>query len=134
MKTPQQQTPHDEISPAEWVVAVLGALVVFALIAFLIYDALRDEHRPPQLEAAIVSIEQSGSAYLVEFRVHNDGDESAANVTIEAQLSDGGAPLETYTTTLDYVPAHSTRAGAALFQRDPAQFELEVHPAAYQNP
>lgn len=134
MKGSEQQSERDQISPAEWAVAVFGALIVIALIGFLVYDALRDENQPPLLETSIVSIEPSGGAYLVEFLVQNSGDATAAGVTIEAELRDGSAALETHTTTLDYVPAHSRRAGGVLFARNPAEFDLEVRATGYQNP
>lgn len=134
MKGSEQQSERDQISPAEWAVAVFGALIVIALIGFLVYDALRDENLPPLLETSIESIEPSGDAYLVEFLVQNSGDATAAGVTIEAELRDGSAALETHTTTLDYVPAHSRRAGGVLFARDPAAFDLEVRATGYQNP
>lgn len=134
MKGSEQQSERDQISLAEWAVAVFGALIVIALIGFLVYDALRDENQPPLLETSIESIEPSGDAYLVEFLVQNSGDATAAGVTIEAELRDGSAALETHTTTLDYVPAHSRRAGGVLFARDPAAFDLEVRATGYQNP
>lgn len=134
MKGSEQQSERDQISLAEWAVAVFGALIVIALIGFLVYDALRDENLPPLLETSIESIEPSGDAYLVEFLVQNSGDATAAGVTIEAELRDGSAALETHTTTLDYVPAHSRRAGGVLFARDPAEFDLEVRATGYQNP
>lgn len=134
MKGSEQQSERDQISLAEWAVAVFGALIVIALIGFLVYDALRDENLPPLLETSIESIEPSGDAYLVEFLVQNSGDATAAGVTIEAELRDGSAALETHTTTLDYVPAHSRRAGGVLFARDPAAFDLEVRATGYQNP
>ena len=134
MKGSEQQSERDQISSAEWAVAVFGALIVIALIGFLVYDALRDENLPPLLETSIESIEPSGDAYLVEFLVQNSGDATAAGVTIEAELRDGSAALETHTTTLDYVPAHSRRAGGVLFARNPAEFDLEVRATGYQNP
>ncbi|GAB1420370.1 TIGR02588 family protein [Anaerolineales bacterium] len=122
------------ISKLEWAVSAIGALLFLALLTYLIYDVIQDEHQPPQLSVSIQSIQQTENGFLVQFQVYNAGDRTADSVTIAASLRDQTGLAETYTTTIDYVPPASHREGGFIFQQNPADFDLQIIPTGYQTP
>ena len=118
----------------EWVLAGVSALLVAALVGFLILEALDNSGGPARLESSVISIEPSGSRYLVRFTMTNSGDATAASVLVEGELSSDGEVVETTETTFDYIPAQSQRDGALLFSINPATSELSIVAKGYKEP
>jgi uncharacterized protein (TIGR02588 family) len=129
-----QQSQSEQIPLAEWVVGLLGFLLVAATIIFLLYEGVQDEGKPPHLSISIRAIEAVDDHYLVRFRVQNNGDLTAAAVTIEGALKQGEETIEASDTSLTYVPAQSYREGGLFFTENPADFELELRPVGYEKP
>jgi uncharacterized protein (TIGR02588 family) len=129
----QQSQPHTP-TVWEWAAAALGLLLVGGALGFLFYQALTGYEAPPDVRVQVLDVHQVGHGYLVEIRVRNYGNTTAAELTIEGELRQGDEPLETSHSTFDYVPARSQRTGGLFFTRDPRQFRLELGPKGYQKP
>lgn len=118
----------------EWALAAIGVVLVGIAIGSAFYRALTQEETPPQIEVKVVAVKPSSSVYVVEFEVRNAGTQTAAALTIEAQLLTSGEPVETSTATLAYSPGNSVRRGGIFFTKDPNAFALKIRALGYESP
>lgn len=118
----------------EWVIAAVGLILVVAALGTTLYRAVTEESTSPILDVSVDSIEPTANGYLVEFRVRNTSNQTAAALTIEAQLKKGGESVETSTATLTYAPANSVRQGGLYFTKNPNEFELQIRALGYEKP
>jgi uncharacterized protein (TIGR02588 family) len=70
----------------------------------------------------------------VPFEVRNIGGTAAAALEIEGELREGNRIVETSSTTIDYVPGHSTAEGGLFYSADPNRFTVDVRPLGYRVP
>ena len=118
----------------EWIFAALGLVVVLSAVGFLIYRGATKGDAPPVLKIEVESIAQKGDNYLVNFRVSNTGETTAADLTIEGVLKNGEKTEETSDLTMTYVPAQSMRRGGLFFTKNPHEFELRIRAKGYEQP
>lgn len=139
-KTPaQEQHGEQPDQPSqstfwEWVVAACGLVLVLSTLGFLGWQALTQPATPPEVQVQAARIQALRQGYLVEIRVRNRGNSTAAALTIEGRLSAGSEDVETSSTSIDYLPARSERQGGLYFAHDPRQFTLQLGPKGYQKP
>ena len=135
-KESQKETEPQEDSPSllEWIFAAIGVLVVTSALGFLIYRGATKSDTPPVIRVEVESVTKTGENFLVNFRVHNTGDTTAADLTIEGELKNGEKAEETSDVTMSYVPAQSTRRGGLFFMKDPHQFQLQIRAKGYELP
>jgi uncharacterized protein (TIGR02588 family) len=86
------------------VMTTVGALVTAACLFVVGKEAIIAQ-RPADLRVTEISRRVTPRAVLVEVRVENTGDQTAADVSIEARSA--AAPASVGTATLDYVPGRS---------------------------
>ncbi len=122
------------ISAIEWVVAFIGLAILLGLVGFLFVGAVQNRGLPPSLRFEVESISAVTGGYVVEFAVTNDGDTTAADVTVVGQLLDGETVVEEQEMTLDYAPPHSARRGGLFFSNNPAAGELMLSASGYLEP
>lgn len=109
--------PSDTARPAvEWIVGALSCVMVVTLIAFLLYQALFHDGRPPDLSIVIEAVEQTGSGTVVRVAVANAGDEAAAGVRVYAARTDAPDHQMRNEIEFDYVAGHAVRRGAFVFR------------------
>ena len=102
-------------SPLEWTAAAFGAVVLALIVGYLVHDGLTGEGAPPSITVErLATITQPGG-HLVTIEVRNDGDETAAGLTVRGGLYDGDRLVEESETTIDYVPQGSKRNGGLFF-------------------
>ena len=119
----------------EWASAGIGLALLLGLLGVIGWEALRGgPAEPPAIEVAVRRIAAAPGGYLAEFEALNRAGGTAQSVEIEGTLRGGGAPDETSSITLDYVPGHSRRYGGLFFRRDPRQGALELRAHGYQTP
>ena len=130
----KRKTKASDIPPLEWGVGALGALIVAAVIGFLLYQGLAGDASPPEIHVEIKHIAPVRDGFRVQFEARNAGGEAAAQVTIEGVLSRPGAEPETSAVTLGYLPARSERGGGLFFSADPRGGDLSVRARSYEDP
>ncbi len=119
----------------EWIVAAIGAILVLFSIGFITYQAIFAKDTPPNLIVNVTSVKRVSSGYLVEFNVKNEGEKTAASVSIEGKLSDSdGKEIETKTTTIEYVASKSERSGGLIYKENPEINKLEISAIGYKDP
>lgn len=124
----------NQTSVWEWIFAFIGLALVVGAIGFMLYEALWESESPPDIKVQVESINEISSGYLVKFRAVNQGGATASEVMIEAELKRGEEKVETSQTTVDFLPARSTRKGGFFFKHDPRQFDLQIRPVGYRQP
>lgn len=125
---------RDRTSPLEWVVAGISTLLVLGAVTFLLYGALGSPETPPLITLEVESVLPVGGSYLLEFRAHNRGGETAAGLVVEGEIRSDTGVVEKSQVTVDYVPARGSRKGGLFFTRDPRAGRLEIRPLGYSRP
>ena len=119
----------------EWSVFAISALLIVAVLAILIREAMTEGNRPPLLRVTTGDALPDGhGGHRVPVTVRNDGDRTAAEAKIELALEEGGREVERGEITLPFVPQRSSRTGWVVFKRDPKCCELLVRAIGYQQP
>jgi uncharacterized protein (TIGR02588 family) len=122
------------IPVTEWVVAALGAALVAATIAYLVWLALSRDDAPPDVQVVAGSVHAVQNGYVVEFRAVNAGGQAAAGLLVEGELTGPDGVIETAEATIDYLPPRSERAGGLIFKEDPRRHELRLSAKGYVDP
>lgn len=133
-KSTQQGFKPQSTSPAEWVVAAIGAVVIVVTVGALIYFQVASGSPEPTISITGQKVEHTRGGYLVTFRVRNEGHTTAAHLHVRGELVDGKTTLETDEVTFDYVPAFSSRSGGVFFTHDPAKAELRLRATSFVEP
>jgi uncharacterized protein (TIGR02588 family) len=118
----------------EWTFAAVGFLFVAAALGFLIYRGATKADTPPQIKVEVESVTQTGENYLVNFRISNTGDTTAAGLTIEGELKNGEKSEESSDISLAYLPARSARRGGLFFTKNPRDFQLKIRAKGFEQP
>ena len=114
-KTAESRQSGTARPAVEWITGALSCLMVVTLIAFLLFQALFRDARPPDLSVVVEGVERTENSTMVWIAVANGGDDTAAAVTVQATrkgASDPGAQREI---EFDYVAGHAVRRGAFVF-------------------
>ncbi len=119
---------------AEHLAGALGGLLVLALLGFLAYQALGARETPPELAVVVTRVEEAGAGWTVSFQAVNSGGHTAEAVQIEGAVLRDGHPVDQASSTIAYLPPHSSRAGALVFSTDPASGDLRVSAVGYRLP
>lgn len=113
--------PFLERTPVlEWITAGVGLALALGAIGFLVWEGLFVADKTPLLSARAGAVAQTAHGYVVDIEVRNDSHVTASAVQVEGVLPESaGAPEETATLTIDYVPGKGRRDGSMIFRRDP---------------
>ena len=135
-KVPRDVQEHSAAgaSPWEWVAAAIGFVLLLGAIGYLVYVAVTTPAGPPAIAFEQGPVMRSGSGYVVDITVRNEGASTAAGVEIEGALLRDGTAVETSTTTLDYLPRFSEREFGLFFSSDPRDGRLELRALGYSEP
>ena len=125
-------TERQPRSPAEWV-TLLVSLLVLAVLVGLIVVRLVDERDPAAPVATIDGVEEIGDVHHVEVTVRNDGDDTAADVQIVAELVIGDETTEA-DQVLDFLAGDEEEQVVFVFEDDPADGELSVSVSGFSVP
>jgi len=126
--------PPVPASPVEWAAACVGAAMLLGVVGYLVQHEFARPKGPPALAVQATGTLAQGDGFLVGFLVRNDGDATAAQVTVRGTLRRGEATVEESDVVLDYVPERSQRRGGLYFRADPARHELVLRPLGYAEP
>jgi uncharacterized protein (TIGR02588 family) len=126
--------PRDDIPPLEWAVAIVGGLILVAVLGFTLRQALTLDDEPGPITFAVKQVRPAGAGFLVVFEARNGGSTTYAELEVEGTLRGFSGSVERATVTFDYLPGGSSRAAGLFFGGDPAQGRLELAPKAYREP
>lgn len=129
----REASRHDRTA-LERLAALLGLVLLASMLAFMLWTAHAENAGPPELSAAPAATERAGAHWRVAVALRNDGPTTAAGVRVRGTLSTPGAPEETSTVELDYLPQHSEVEAALLFTRDPGDGTLALRIEGYTLP
>ncbi|MGH6924285.1 MAG: hypothetical protein ACRED5_11160 [Propylenella sp.] len=118
----------------EAIAGALGAALALGTIGIIAWEAVSGDSAPPVLVVEALGVRPSDDGFLLEVRVSNRGDETAAQAVIEGTLSEDGQVVETSEATFDYVAEGSTRRGGLFFAKDPRTFEIALRAKGYARP
>ena len=119
----------------EWSVFATGLMLLLLLIVYLVYDAVMLGDTPPVIDVQLGVTETRDGDFLVPVTLHNEGDETAENVTVEVVLLSGDVEVETAQIDFDFVPRNSTRSGWVTFSMNPQSLdEMQSRVLGYQIP
>ncbi|HEU4628167.1 MAG TPA: hypothetical protein VFS08_00385 [Gemmatimonadaceae bacterium] len=122
-------------SPWHWAAVVLGAMVVLATVAILVWDGLhRREHPTPRISLAVDTVVTVPGGFAVRVRARNDGGRTATDVQLRGELRHPGLAPEQAETSIDYLPPGSVRREGLVFTRDPRRGRLELRVVGYSLP
>ena len=128
VKSPDRSSPS-RTPPAEWIIGGLGLLIVLGTLAVLLSEVFAGRPSPPRLSVQPAALTPTAAGWLQQVEVRNDGDTTAAAVTIEGVSGDQTAQV-----TLDYVPAHARVSAGLQFPSDPRGAGVALHATGYQEP
>lgn len=103
----------------EWIFGGVSTVAVAGLLLYLAVMSLSGPGAPPDLVARLDRVEKLSGGWLASATIENRGDATAAQVQLHAILKPAQGKAEQREIVFDYVPAHSRRQGAFLFQAEP---------------
>lgn len=118
----------------ERIAAVLGFMLVAAVVIYQTVKALEQDEGPPVLKLSIEQIYARQNRHLVRVDVHNEGGHTLATLTVTGRLLRNGQEVEKSQAQLDYAPAHAHRTVGLYFTHDPRELQLELVPEGYREP
>jgi uncharacterized protein (TIGR02588 family) len=125
---------NSDIPVSEWVVGLIGLLLVCGTLGFMVSKAVTGSAAPPEIVVRAKGIVPVENGYLVQFIALNRGGQTAAEVVVRGELMDASKTLESREVTLQYVPANSEREGGVFFETDPRTLELVLRAHGYVKP
>lgn len=121
-------------SPAEWVVAAMGAAIIFSAIGYLIYFESFLQTSGPVIRVDSQRVVRVSEGYLVEFTVHNESALSVATMRVRGEVHRNGSVSDAAETVFDYLPAFSSRRGGLYLRVDPQGADLRLFPVSFVEP
>ena len=128
-------SPPRRRSFAEWTAFTIAALLVLTVAGLVVYDWVSSPATPP-----VIELRQSGPAraeggqFYVPFTVTNSGGNTAETIQLIAELEVAGEMVEDGEQQIDVLARDEMREGAFVFSRDPAQGQVTLRVASYQEP
>jgi uncharacterized protein (TIGR02588 family) len=117
----------------EWAVFAVSALLIAAVISFLVYETATIGNAPPDIHVQIGTPEARTGYFAVPIEVMNKGDQTAEGVHIEVVLKSGGEE-ETGDFEIAFLPRRGSREAWVTFKRDPRGGALEARVLGYEKP
>lgn len=122
-----------ERNRAQWVSFAVAALVLGLVVGLVVREAV-GPNQPPTPVAHVDSVRATEGRWFVSVEVVNEGDLTAAEVQVEAELVVAGEAPEGGDQTIDFLPGHETRHLVFAFDHDPADGEVSVVVTGFSDP
>ena len=117
----------------EWSVFALSALLIAAVISFLVYETATIGNAPPDIHVQIGEPQPRTGYFAVPIQVLNKGDHTAEGVHVQVVLKAGGNE-ETGDFEIAFLPRRGSREAWVTFKSDPRQGTLETRVLGYEKP
>lgn len=116
---------------AEWVSLVVSLLLLAVVVGIVVKLWASATDEPPRFKIETGAARNEAGLVYLPFTLTNDGDQTAAEVTVEGKIVAGGTE-EISSTTFDFIPGHARQEGVLVFSADPASAQVRV--TSYQQP
>jgi len=120
-------------NPLEWTVFGLSAVLIAAVIGFLVYETATLGDAPPDIHVQIGTPQPRAGYFAVPIEVMNKGDHTAEGVHIEVTLKSGGED-EKGDFEIAFLPRRGSREAWVTFKSDPQSGSLEARVLGYEKP
>lgn len=118
-------------NPAEWFSLGISLTLLSAVIATVASLWLNPSLKPAEFTIKPGQVRAANGNYYLPVTISNEGDATAAEVTVEGTL-ETSSPDEVATTTFAFVPARSDVEGVLIFSQEPSAATVRV--VSYQEP
>ena len=118
----------------EWMVALVGLILIVFVVGALIWEGVRGLRNPPLIELRVKKTVPQGSGELVLIEVYNRGDEVASDLKVRGSLRAGTNVLEAREITIDFVPRDSRKVVGLFFTQPTAGHDLKLEPIGFVAP
>ena len=120
-------------SAAEWTTFAVALAILLAIVGAIGVEASRPSTPADPVAKIDGRPRDLDGRFHVDVIVENRGDETAEAVQVVASLEVDGEPLET-DETVDFLAGGDQAELTFVFEQDPAEGELSVRVAGFQNP
>lgn len=131
--SPSQGPAHAARRAPEWIVFGVSALILLAIVTALIVLAFQGSDPAAPVAEAPGAVRQVGKQFFVPIEIVNEGDESAAQVQVQAELTIGGM-TSTADQVIDFLGRGERRELTFVFEDDPASGELAIGVLSFAAP
>ncbi|HEY5876969.1 MAG TPA: TIGR02588 family protein [Ilumatobacteraceae bacterium] len=131
-QTPTQRTTAQRTT-AEWVTFAISCAVLLVVVGLVVLEMAASNDPPAPTATQAGPVRASDNHFFVPVEVVNDGDATAANVQVTAELVIG---TQSYSgdQTIDFLGGGERAELAFSFDQDPAQGELDIRVSSYAVP
>ncbi|MGB3308833.1 MAG: hypothetical protein WBG32_14730 [Nodosilinea sp.] len=116
---------------AEWISLGISLTLLAGVVGTVISLWLHPSLKPAKFMVERGPVRTANDQYYLPVTIKNEGDATAAQVTVEGRLETANTD-ETATTTFDFVPARSGAESVLIFSQDPSAATVRV--VSYQDP
>lgn len=116
---------------AEWFSLGISLTLLAAVVATVASLWLKPSLKPAEFTVEPGEVRMANDHYYLPITILNEGDATAAEVTVEGTL-DTTSPAEVASTTFDFIPARSQAEGFLIFSEEPSPASVRV--VSYQKP
>nr|CAD6430233.1 TIGR02588 family protein [Rhizobium sp. Q54] len=136
MTTSSKNRHTEAVKPhwVEWATGVVSAMIVLTMIAWIAGETLLQEDVPPSFSFTVSAVTPVENGHRVEFDILNRGTLTAAAVSVRAEITEQGQPVEDAEVTFDYVPGNSKASGGVVFTENPADRDIRLRAMGYTDP
>ena len=121
-------------SPAEWVTFAACSIVLLVVVGVIV-GQMRGPRDPAAPVAEVVGAPRHvGSQYQLDVTVTNEGDVTAANVQVNAELEIDGESPTSADQTIDFLAGSEHQDLVFVFADDPAGGDVTVEVAGFAVP
>lgn len=110
------QDGKEKSNVLEWIVGLIGALIVGGTLTFLVYEIAAGVGEPPDIRVTLGAPERRNEETIIPVEIENVGGSVAAAVIVEICAPEQGCAQITF----DFVPHQSKRHGNVGFRLPPA--------------
>ena len=123
-------------STAEWTTLGISITVVLGILGLITYLYVSGGGEPPSImvETKIRELRSEANGYYLPVEVVNEGDRTAEEVRVEAELDTGTGQPETAEITVTFLAGGERVTGTFIFSEDPSAGDLTVQAVSYKDP
>ncbi|HEX6914843.1 MAG TPA: hypothetical protein VF145_06360 [Chitinophagaceae bacterium] len=131
----RKTSKHGEKNPLEWTVFAVSALLVAAVLGYLLYLSFTNRITTPNLVARYYHDPSTHQPFRYRVEIENTGGATAEDVIAEAVLLKDSSELEKAELQIMFSPKQSTREGWVIFRNDPSKADsILVKIVSYKKP